>query len=158
MKPSTPRILVLPLIIAAFTFALGCDSPKDAGKKKSQTKESESHTEHAPHKGKLFADEGDRHHAELLLDKAGKKATVYLLDSKVKEPVCVAEKSINLNVAETPPVQIELKADAQTSDPAGTASRFSGTHDRFGTDLDLDKVEIEVKINGKSHVFKLDKD
>jgi hypothetical protein len=158
MNASSRRILILPLIIAAFALALGCDSPKDAGKKQSQSKESESHTEQAPHKGKLFADDGDRHHAELLVDKGGKKATVYLLDHRVKEPVCVGERSINLNVAEAPPVQIELKADAQTSDPAGTASRFSGTHDRFGTDLELDKVEIEVKINGKSHVFKLDKD
>jgi hypothetical protein len=158
MKPSRQSTRILPLLIAAVALAFGCDSPKDAGKKKSSTKENESHAEQAPRKGKLFADEGDRHHAELLIDKAGKKATVYLLDHKVKEPVCIGEKSISLNMAEKPPVQIELKADAQTSDPAGTASRFSGAHDLFGSDLDLDKVEIEVKINGKSLVFKLDKD
>jgi hypothetical protein len=155
MKPLNRTFLAL---ATALILALGCDTPKEAGKKRSDQKEPESHSEKAPHGGPLFADEGDRHHAELVIDKAAKKATVYLFDSKVKEPVCIGDKTISLNIAEKPPVQIELKADAQKSDPAGTTSRFSGEHDRLGAELDLEKVEIEAKLNGKSHVFKLDKD
>jgi hypothetical protein len=158
MQRTKPWSRILLILAAAVGLALGCDSPKDGAKKKTDQKEETSHTESAPHKGKLFADDGDRHHAELLIDQAGKKATVYLYDSKIKDPVSLGDKTISLNVADKAPVQIELKAEPQKADPEGMASRFSGVHDRLGTDLDLGKVEIEAKINGKSHVFKLDKD
>ena len=148
------------LLAVALLGTAGCPSTKDSGQKaaKRDQKKDASHAEQAPHGGTLFADEGDKHHAELVLDKAGKKATVYLLDGKVKNAVPIGEKTITVNIADNPPVQITLQAEPQKEDKTDTASRFSGIHDRLGNDLDMDKVEIEAKINGKPFVFKVDKD
>lgn len=150
---------LLTLLAVALVLAVGCEGTKGAGKKGAKRDpKNDSEEEKAPHDGTLYASAGHKHHAELVPDKAAKKLTVYLYDSKVKKTVPIAEKTITLNIADAPPVQIALQAEPQKDDPAGTSSRFSGTHDRLAEKLDDDKVEIEVTIDSKPHVFKVDKD
>jgi hypothetical protein len=149
---------LLTLLAAALVLAAGCDSGVKKTGATHAKKDDKKDEEEAPHGGTLFAIDSHKYHAELLVDKSAKKATVYFYDKKVKNAVPTSAKSINLNIAEQPPVQIALPAEAQGSDPAGNASRFSGTNDRLAKDLDMEKVEIDATIEGKPYVFKLDKD
>jgi hypothetical protein len=150
------RLLIL--LAAAFMLAAGCDSPVKKTSASHAKKDDNKDEEEAPHGGTLFAIDSHKYHAELLVDKSAKKATVYFYDKKVKNAVSTSAKSINMNIAEQPPAQIALQAEPQGSDPAGNASRFSGTNDRLAKDLDMEKVEIDATIEGKPYVFKLDKD
>jgi hypothetical protein len=149
------------MLAVAFLATEGCSPTGDTGKKvthKDQAKKAQDEGEEAPHGGTLYTVAGHKHHAELKVDKSAKKATVYLLDDKVKNPDPIGEKTITLTVGDTPPVKITLNADPQEGDKADAASRFTGAHDRLGSELDLDKVEIEIMIDGKPQTFQIDKD
>ncbi len=149
--------LLIPFIGIAFLIA-GCNSNVQKTAATHAKKDDKKDEEEAPHGGTLFAIDSHKYHAELLVDKSAKKATVYFYDKKVKNAVPTSAKTINLNIAEQAPLQIALQAERQGSDPAGNASRFSGTNERLAKDLNMEKVEIDATIEGKPYVFKLDKD
>jgi hypothetical protein len=152
------RWLICALLMAGLLlFGTGCPPPNTG--KPPDKKKTEKHEAAAPHGGILFAPPGQHdYHGELKVDKAGKTATVYLFDEDVEKAVPTKAEAITLTVKDTPPVQITLKADRQNSDPEGQSSRFSGTHERLGSDLDPEKVEISVMIKGKQYELKVDKD
>jgi hypothetical protein len=141
------------LVVAAALGLCGCPSghQHDTGKAKGGEEEHES-----PHGGELFADPGHKYHAELKVDRAGKQATVWLLDGQAKKNVPTKAKTVTVSVKDAATVQIVLEPKPEDKDPAGSASRFVGTHDRLGEPLDLEKVEIRAEVAGKPYVFKLD--
>jgi hypothetical protein len=143
------------LLAGLLLFGTGCPSP-NTGKPPDKKMDGDKGEHKPPHGGILYVGGGEEYHAELMLDKANKKATIYLLDDKPKNPVPIKAETITLTVKDTPPVQITLKADRQEGDPEGQASRFSGTHDRLGSDLNSKKVTISATINGKAYEFELD--
>jgi hypothetical protein len=112
----------------------------------------------APHGGTLYAPPDHKIHAELLLDKANKQATVYLLDAKVDKAVAIAAPTIQINFKEATAVPVKLEPDRQKDDPEGKASRFVGKHEQFGHDWKMDQLQISALIDDKPYVFLLDKD
>jgi hypothetical protein len=87
----------------------------------------------------------EKYHAEFTVDRARKQATVYLLDGSARKPSPIPADTILLTLTNLkPPVQITLKKDPQTGDPAGSASRFVGTHDKLGAE-----GEFTGEISGK---------
>lgn len=139
-------------VAAVLGLALGCTpAPTKPGKTGTGPSVKDDHDEEkAPHGGTLFVAPGHKFHAELVVDKAGKKATVYLLDGKAKKIVPTKAETITL-VLKDGDVKVPLKAEKVGDDPA-----FVGTHDKLAADLDMKKVEIEAEVDGKPYVFELD--
>jgi hypothetical protein len=109
------------------------------------------HPDEGPHGGALAEWGDEEYHAEFTVDHKEKKATVYILDGEVKNPVPIEAESITLTISNvTPPATITLKADPQKDDPKGKASRFSGTHDSLGEEKAF-KGTIQGKIGDKPY-------
>lgn len=84
-----------------------------------------------PHGGVIADWGGGKYHVEFTVDHDKQQATVYILGADESSSVPIDTESIDLSINE-PAMQIELKAAAQDSDPAGTSSRFAGTHEKLG--------------------------
>ena len=54
-----------------------------------------------------------------------------------------------------PPLQLTLKPERQENDPEGKSSRFSGTHEALGTEMDF-KGEISGKVGDKPYAGSFD--
>lgn len=151
------RILTQGMTIAVLTalLSLGCSSRPtgDAGgDSKKKGGHHHDHPEKGPHGGPLAEWGDEEYHPELVLDAEKKTATVYILDGEVKKAVPIEATSIKLTLKiESPPVTIELKAEPQKDDPAGKASRFSATHEKFGSKLDPEKIVASGKVKGKPY-------
>jgi hypothetical protein len=148
------------LVAGLLLFGTGCPSTNTAKPPGKPAEEGKKHDEdEAPHGGMLYAAKpGHKLHAELLIDKGSKKATVYILDDKAKKAVPIKAATVTVSVKDTPPVQVVLKADKQEGDPEGQASRFSGTNDRFGSEVKEKQVEISAEIDGKQTTFEPEAD
>jgi hypothetical protein len=124
------------------------DADKRAGDKKDaggKDQEGDDHPDEGPHGGALAEWDHDRYHAEFTVDHKEKKATVYILDRKAKKAVPIDAQTVTVSLANVkPPAVITLKADPQEDDPKGKSSRFSGTHDALGKEM-----EFEGEISGK---------
>src|SRR5262249_46394769 len=148
------QTLLCAALLAALT-GLVCGCPPPAPSKTGGQTEAEAPP---PHGGTLFAEPGHKFHAELVLDKANKQATVYLLDSKVEKAVATTAPTIQVNFKEATAVPVTLQAKPLEGEREGKASRFVGTHEQFGQDWKMDRIEISVTIDDKPYVFLLDKD
>ena len=84
-----------------------------------------------PHDGTMADWGGGKYHVEFLVDHDKKEGTVYILGSDEKTPSPIQADEIQLGIRE-PEAQIALKAAPLESDPAGSASRFIGSHEALG--------------------------
>ena len=84
-----------------------------------------------PHEGTVADWGGGKYHVEFIVDHNKQEGTVYVLGADEKTPTPIAAESIELSITD-PMIQVTLKAAPQASDPAGTASRFVGNHEKLG--------------------------
>ena len=151
------RVLVQGITIATLTtlLSLGCSSKPTSDTGNGSKKNGGHHHDHpekGPHGGPLAEWGDEEYHPELVLDAEKKTATVYVLDGEVKNVVPIEATTIKLTLkSENPPVTIELRAEPQKDDPAGKASRFSATNEKFGSELDPEKIVASGKVKGKPY-------
>ncbi len=144
-------------LTAVVILTSGCEHKKksviDPRLKEASTKAQKGHvhSDPGPHGGVLAEWGEEEYHAEFTVDHAKKQATVYILDGQAKNAVPIASETIELTLTNvTPPVQIALQADPQKEDPKGSASRFVGTHDQLGTEMEF-KGEISGQVARKPY-------
>ena len=135
------------LTAASLLLAAGCPTPRTSKDKTPAKGLAKDPPEKGAHGGALAEwDESDETHAEFTVDHDKKQATVYVLDGEAKKAVPIPAESLTLSLTNTkPPVEITLKADPQEGDPKGQASRFTGTHEALGKEM-----EFEGKISGET--------
>lgn len=75
---------------------------------------------------------GGKYHVEFTVDHDKKEATVYILGTDEKTPTAIKAEDVQLTVRD-PAMQVVLKPAPIESDAAGSASRFTGTHESLGT-------------------------
>lgn len=145
-------LVAVPLATLAL---IGCNSqPPAAGTKSSARTPSkpneDDHSDHShgPHGGNVI-DFGP-YHAELTVDPATKKATVYILDSSIKNAVPIAVEKLQLSI-KAPQFQVDLAADPQPGEPNGKASRFSAVHENFSKKQDFEGTLSGV-LDGKPYL------
>jgi len=152
--------MVLALVAGCSGSSKNDSAKKDDGTKKDDAKKDDDKKDEgeAPHGGKLFAPGTKQHpyHLELTQEK-GKPTYLYVWDSKVKKPVPITAKTIEMEI-KGEKAKIEFKADRQEGDPEGESSRFKAAEGKVPDKLDLSKVEIHAKIKGKDYHFVEDKD
>jgi hypothetical protein len=119
--------------------------PKSPTGAEAKAKQVHDHPDEGPHGGALAEWGDEKYHAEFTVNHAKKQATVYILDGSVKKASPIAAETITLSLTNVkPPLQVTLKAEPQEGDPKGQASRFVGTHDALGKEMDF-----EGEISGK---------
>jgi len=84
-----------------------------------------------PHGGAIADWGGGKYHVEFKVDHGKKEATIFILGGDEKTPAPIKADKIQLSINE-PATQVDLAAKPQEGDPAGSASRFIGTHDTLG--------------------------
>jgi hypothetical protein len=84
-----------------------------------------------PHGGAVSDWGGGAYHVEFTVNHDEKQSTVYVLGSDGKTPAPVASSKISLRIDE-PAFDMQLTAEPLDGEPAGTSSRFVGTHDNLG--------------------------
>jgi hypothetical protein len=148
MVPMTPGRRLLggaALFAAAAILAAGCTS-NPTGSPGKTGKGGHQHPTEGPHGGALAEWGAEEYHAEFKVDHDKKQATVYILDESAEKAAPIKAETITLTITTfTPPVQITLKADPQAGDPKGSASRFTGTHDKLAEEKEF-KGEISGKV------------
>lgn len=141
------RLLSLGVLLAL--LAAGCMTKP--GEQRERRGAAHDHPDHGPHGGALVEWGEEDYHPEFTVDHAKKQATVYILDRNAKKASPIATETITLTLTHrTPPVQVTLKADPQEGDPAGSASRFVGTHEELATEMEF-KGEISGKVGDKPY-------
>jgi hypothetical protein len=156
MNRMRPWAVTVGFLMATVLLVSGCPAPRAPSKnddpKTKGVAKKEEHPEKGMHGGALaeFEDEED-HHFEFTVDHAKKQAIVYILDSTAKKAVPIAAETVNLEITSAKPkVELTLKADPQESDPKGKSSRFVGTHDELGKEVEF-AGELSVKLDGKKY-------
>jgi hypothetical protein len=146
----TLRLSGLAILFAALLLSAGCSGKGDDHK----DHKDDDHDDHGPGPhGGVVVEWGSKHeyHPEVTVDRKTKKATVYVLGKDAKKARPIAAESITLILTSvTPPLQIALKADRQEGDPEGSASRFSGNHDKLGEEGRL-KGEVRGEFGGTQY-------
>ena len=86
-----------------------------------------------PHGGTLAAWGGGKYHVEFTVDHPKKETVVYILghDEKTAAPIKAKDGKLLLSIQQ-PAFQVELKADPQAGEAAGTSSRFVGKDAKLG--------------------------
>jgi hypothetical protein len=128
------------LLLAGLVALAGCsnDATRGPGGTDKDARGEHGHLTGGPHKGVLVDWGKGEYHAEFVVNHAKKQATVYILDSEAKEPAAIDAESITLSLTNVNPVMhVELKADPQKGDPQGKSSRFTGTDDVLGIEMDF---------------------
>ncbi len=92
----------------------------------------EHHHDDAPHGGTIVDWGGGKFHLEFVVDHDRHEATVWVLGDDAKTPAPIAATELRLNVTE-PEMEIVLAAEPLDGEPAGSSSRFVGTHDGLAT-------------------------
>ena len=143
---SMNRLFSFAAVLTALVFLTGCPAANRKGPAAPSTKKGDEaaakghdHPEKGPHGGPLAEWGEEKYHAEVTFDHGKKQATVYILDGEAKKPAPVAAENVTLSLTNVkPPVQVTLKADPQEGDAKGQASRFTGTHDQLGKEMDFE--------------------
>lgn len=135
--------LFVAALLGAALLVGGCK--EQATSSKSPAKQPHAHPTEGPHGGALIEWGDEEYHLEFTVDHAKKEATVYVLDGEVKKAAPIKAESLTLVVKNvTPPATITLKAAPEKDDPAGSSSRFAGTHDALGK-----VMEFQGEVSGK---------
>ncbi len=141
------------LLVVPFVLALGCGTGPTTQKETAPAgpqPAAHDHGPEGPHKGAL-AEWGDHnYHAEFTVDHAAREATVYILDGDAKNAKPITAKQITVALAEQPVVTFTLVPKALDGEPAGTASRFVGTHEFLATKKALAGT-ISAQVDGKPY-------
>jgi hypothetical protein len=164
MKKSKHWMLLLgwvPAAAAAFAIA-GCetkpagDAEGDAAAAHDEHDEGghgehdeAGHPEHGPNGGVLVELGDEEYHAEVV--HKDKTIFVYLLDKAAKDAVPIDAKEVTINLLhDGKPEQFALKAEPQSGDGEGKASKFVSEDAELVADLDAEKTEprLSVTING----------
>jgi YHS domain-containing protein len=85
------------------------------------------HADEGPHGGPLVEWGQEEYHLEFTVDPVNQEATIYVLDGNLKGPKPIPAEPLALTL-QRPVVTIPLQPRPQAGDPAGSASRFVGTH------------------------------
>ncbi|MEX0642383.1 MAG: hypothetical protein WD468_06765 [Pirellulales bacterium] len=85
----------------------------------------------APHGGTLADWGGGAYHVEFTVDHDAKSTAVHILGDDAKTAAPVKAEKLMLTIEE-PAFQVELMPNPLPGETAGTASRFTGTHDNLG--------------------------
>jgi hypothetical protein len=143
---SVLRLLPAAALLALLVAAPGCSekAEKPAGGAK---KAAHDHPDKGPHGGPLVEWGDEDYHVEFTVDRAAKRATVYILDGSARKSAPIAADAVTLTLMSVqPPAQITLKPDPQADDPKGQSSRFSGVDERLAA-AELEG-ELSTKIAG----------
>jgi hypothetical protein len=143
----TLKLLTAALLGAGLT--LGCGKPPEPTKADAKKKDDADDHDHGPgpHDGTVI--ELGKWHGEFCVDHGKKQATVYILDGKVQKAVPVAAQKLLLSI-KSPSFQVDLLPSPQEGDPAGKASRFVATHDKFGKEQEFEGT-VSLEIDGKPY-------
>lgn len=159
----TLRKWCLGVALCAFV-GCGGEAPKSPAKtaKTASTADVHDHPSHGPHKGDLIELGSEEYHLEVVHDDAAETVTIYTLDAKAQVAVPIEATTLLVHAKRAgKPVQVEVAAVRQESDPAGKSSRFvAGKETGLGALLDEKGAEpkIAVVIDGKSFVGKVEHD
>jgi hypothetical protein len=139
------------LLAAAVVAALGVSvagcGGDEAAKKDAGGGDAHDHPSEGPHDGVLVELGDDEYHAEVCHDDATHKVTVYLLDSKAKNAVAVAEKDIMVNLlVDGKPAQFVLPAAPLDGEMDGKSSRFELADEQLCEGFDADGAEARLKL------------
>ena len=139
------RLLGLGALLTALVLT-GCSSGGKPDNKKADDEEAHGHPSKGPHGGALAEWGDEEYHPEFTVDHEKKKATVYILDGTARKVKPIAADSITLTILNVkPPLVLTLKAEPEESDPKGSSSRFSGTDEKLGVEMDF-QGEISGKV------------
>jgi hypothetical protein len=153
-----PARWTITLLIAVLLALGGCHPPGQGKKGAAGVKAKDHHAEKGPHDGVLVEWGDDEYHAEFTVDHDKKQATIYILDGKAKDPVAIDPEKVTLTITNVPgsaALKIPLKAEPQKGDTEGLASRFVGSDDKLGVEMDF-KGEIAGEVKGKEYKGKFD--
>lgn len=83
------------------------------------------HAEHGPHHGELIPIGNHKYHAEVVIDSADGKVTVYMLDDSVEEAVSVADQEPRMVIPlEGKTKEYRFTSAPQADDAEGVTTRF----------------------------------
>ena len=123
---------------------------------KSATKH--QHPEHGPHNGELIELGKEEFHAELVVDEAKQQMVIHLLEKDAKTSIAIESPFLTVNLLTAgKPMQIQLKATPQASDPKGLSSCFGAVSTELFTALHSAKADpkLALRIRNKAYVAKL---
>jgi hypothetical protein len=103
---------------------------------------------HGPHEGHIVELGGEDYHAELTLDAATRKLTVYLLQADMKTPLPVDAQNVQVRLKAGDATQeIVLAAQPQPNDGEGKSSQFQQTEGELPAAIkDAEGLEGEVVV------------
>jgi hypothetical protein len=147
---SLQRLLALTLVLSlAALGGVGCGQKNKTGTQAAGGNGHEGeHPSEGPHHGPLAewsVGGKEEYHAEVVIDRKDKKATVYVLDETAKKAVAIDAKEVNLNIKSPEVKQFTLKAEGE-----GKASQFSVTDDSFGKSEKM-SGKVATTIGGKRY-------
>jgi hypothetical protein len=151
---SQPQLPVLNavLLTAALAFA-GCNQGDDT--RTFSDADDVAHTDdhahehaHGPHDGHLVELGGEDYHAEVTLDAASRRLTVYILDAELKPlPTDAQSVSVRLKLGDETK-EITLPAQPQATDGEGKSSQFAMTEGALPESIkDAEGLEGEVVVS-----------
>lgn len=148
----TFRILTALSLAFGMTFIVGCgDKAKPSAKELPAKGSTEEHDDHdhgpGPHKGTIG--EWGNKHFEFTVDHKKQEATVYILKGNAKDASPIKTDKVTLSIKE-PKFQVELKAVPESTDPAGTSSRFVGKDEKFGKEQEFAGT-LDAVVEGKPY-------
>ena len=150
-----------PLFAFAAVLALaGCGGQKDGfqeyGKSEKAAPEEHGHEhhEHGPHDGHVLELGAHEYHAEVVMDAATKKVTVYLYGHELTESHAIDAQEITLTLEhDGKEMPVTLTAAPQEGDPEGKSSRFEVADNEFIKEhvADIEALEghLTVPVDGK---------
>jgi hypothetical protein len=110
---------------------------------------------HGPHNGHIIELGGEDYHAELTLDAAARKLTVYLLQSDMKTPLPVDATAVQVRLKDgETSTEVVLAPQPQPNDGEGKASQFQqaeGTLPESIKDAEGLNGEVVVTISGTQY-------
>lgn len=155
-------------VVTVLAFAAGCNGEKEqdggyqpVGKNQPEVPEPAGHPEEGAHGGHLY-DLGDHEFfAEVVLDEASRKVTIYVVehdDVNKAVPMDAAGAKLVLEVGEQP-VELELTAVPQQGEPEGKASRFELAGDQLPAEVKSEEQlhgELMLSRDGKAYEVHLE--
>lgn len=113
------------------------------------------HVHEAPHGGTLVELGEHAYNAEVVLDEAQNKVTIYLLGAHAESAQPVAQPEITLKLtADGEPAEYKLAAAPQEGDPEGMASRFEIADESLVDTLEMHegiKATFDISIDGTNY-------
>ncbi len=144
------------LVLSVCFFGAGTLAAQQSSAPKGDTKH--QHPEHGPHNGELIELGKEEFHAELVVDEAKKQMVIYLLEKDAKTNVAIETPFLSVNVLLAgKPMQIQLKATPQATDPKGQSSCFAAVSNDLFNALHSAKADpkLALRIRNKAYVAKI---